>query len=200
MEISLRPARSDDVERAVPLIYSSGPDAFEYVFGDAPGFLQMAFVDGAGEFGYRNHTVAIERGTLVGIGAAYSGDTSLLFTLTAARQILRRYGMSGPAVMIRGLRTERVIPPPQKRMQYIGHLGVDPSVRSRGVGTRLVEYFLEEGRDAGLDTAELDVAVTNPRAEELYERLGFRVTEERESSLENEHGKVANHRRMVLVL
>ncbi len=55
MSIKFRPALPDDVEAAVPLIYSSGPDAFDFVF-NVPGrataqdFLRQAFVDGAGAF------------------------------------------------------------------------------------------------------------------------------------------------------
>ena len=32
MPLSFRPARPEDVDAAVPLIYSSGPDAFDYAF------------------------------------------------------------------------------------------------------------------------------------------------------------------------
>ena len=32
MEIKFRQARISDIDAAVPLIYSSGPDAFEYIF------------------------------------------------------------------------------------------------------------------------------------------------------------------------
>ncbi|MEI9983177.1 MAG: hypothetical protein WDN69_08175 [Aliidongia sp.] len=42
----------------------------------------------------------------------------------------------------------------------------------------------------------LDVAVGNPRAQTLYERLGFVVTATRASRLENRHGRVGDHRRM----
>jgi ribosomal protein S18 acetylase RimI-like enzyme len=61
----------------------------------------------------------------------------------------------------------------------------------------MVETFVEWGEAARLRTAELDVSVNNPDAERLYRRLGFRVTEERASSLQNAHGSVANHLRMV---
>jgi ribosomal protein S18 acetylase RimI-like enzyme len=46
----------------------------------------------------------------------------------------------------------------------------------------------------------LDVAVSNPRAQALYQRLGFTVTAERVSRLRNAQATVANHRRTVLPL
>jgi ribosomal protein S18 acetylase RimI-like enzyme len=38
--------------------------------------------------------------------------------------------------------------------------------------------------------------VSNPRGQQLYERLGFAVTAERRSRLANAQGAVVDHRRM----
>ena len=61
MAFQIRAARADDVAAAVPLIYSSGPAAFDYVLArngaDATAFLAHAFANGAGEVGHRNHVV-----------------------------------------------------------------------------------------------------------------------------------------------
>jgi ribosomal protein S18 acetylase RimI-like enzyme len=206
MPARIRRATPDDAEAAAPLVYSSGPAAFDYVFS-VPGtlaaadFLHRAFVDGRGEFGYRNHVVAELDGVVVGVGAAWSAAANLGFALAAARQILGGYGPSrGIAAMVRGLRVESVIQPPRRGAWYVAHLGVQPDVRSRGIGETLVRHLVAEGRDRGCATAELDVATTNPRAEALYARLGFVVSCERDSRLGNAQGRVANHRRMVLPL
>lgn len=195
-----RPSLPTDVNAAVPLIYSSGPAACDFVFGTskhtAQEFLQRVFVDGAGEFGYKNHIVALVEGKVVGVGAAFTGTSNLSFTLAAARQILSFYGFVGFEIIQRGLQTEQIIEPPSNSTQYIGHLGIAPEYRSHGVGAQLVEYFLAQGRTRGCTLAALDVAVTNPRAQELYERLGFVVTGERRSTLRNAYGQVDNVRRM----
>lgn len=205
MSITFRPARSSDVDVAVPLIYSSGPDAFDYVFADdrrpdGTAFLRKAYVDGRGQFGFRNHTVALDAGRIVGIGAAY-GHQGPSWAAVASIQILRTYGPFGaPSVIRRGLRIERVMPPPGANAYYIAHLGVDEERRSEGIGTKLVNRFVAEARTLGHRTAELDVSVDNPRAQKLYEVLGFRVLEESESDLATDHGEVVNHRRMVKTL
>lgn len=200
MPLEFRPAQPTDVNAANPLVYSAGPTAFEFVFGTANhrahGFLRVAFVDGAGEFGYKNYTVAVLDGQVVGIGAAFTGASSLPFTLAAARQILTFYGLQGFAVIQRGLQTEQVILAPTKTTQYIGHLGVTPAFRSHGIGAQLIEYFITQGRAKGCTLAALDVAVSNPRAQALYERLGFVVAGERPSNLRNPYGHVDNVRRM----
>ena len=202
MSPHFRPATPADVDDAVPLIYSSGPAAFDYVF-NVPGrtsaqeFLRRAFLDGAGEFGYRNHVVGDAHGVLVAIGAAWSGASTVGFTLAAARQILGCYGpFAGPGVMSRGIRVESVIPPPPRGCCYIAHLGVRPELRSRGVGESLTRHLLAQGQRQGWKSAALDVALTNPRAQALYERMGFVVTRERVSHLTNATTRVANHRRM----
>lgn len=55
--LQFREAGPGDAGEAVPLIYSSGPAAFDFVFGhkakQALEFLHFAFLDGAGEMGYK---------------------------------------------------------------------------------------------------------------------------------------------------
>ncbi|MFC5436256.1 GNAT family N-acetyltransferase [Rhodanobacter umsongensis] len=199
--LTFRPALAGDVDAAVPLIHSSGPAAFEFVFavpgvGDAQAFLRQAFVDGAGEFGWRNHVVGLLDGEVVAVGAAYGGDTKWSYTRAAARQILGHYGWRHAAgVITRGLKVESVIPPPSGAMYYLAHLGVSGPLRGRGVGTALVHHLLAQPAAAGCP-AVLDVATTNPDAQRLYQRLGFAVIGERRSTLANAQGCVADHRRM----
>lgn len=202
MPLHFREAAAHDAPTTVPLIYSSGPAAFDYVFalsgrGDAQAFLQRAFVDGAGEFGWRNHVVAERDGVVVAVGAGYGGETARAFTLAAARQIFAHYGLRyAPGVIARGLKVERVIPPPARGMHYLAHLGVLPALRGQGIGKALIEDLMRRGVQQGRQRIVLDVAMSNPRAQALYERLGFVVTGERRSALANAQGAVPDHRRM----
>jgi ribosomal protein S18 acetylase RimI-like enzyme len=204
--VRFRAAAAQDAAAAVPLIHSSGPAAFDYVFalpghGDAQTFLHRAFVDGAGEFGWRNHLVGELEGVVVAVGAGYGGETSLAFTLAAARQILAHYGLRhAPGVIARGLGVEWVIPPPGRGMHYLAHLGVSPALRGQGVGRALIDELVRRGVQAGRRRMVLDVATSNPRAQALYERQGFVVTGERRSTLANAWGAVPDHRRMERVV
>jgi ribosomal protein S18 acetylase RimI-like enzyme len=201
-ELTFRPATPADVADAVPLIYSSGPAAFDYVFNiggtrDAQAFLHFAYLHDGGEFGWQAHRVAEIGGRVVAAGAAYDGRVVLRFTIAGALLILRFYGpIRAWGVMVRGLRTETIIRPPRAEEYYLCHVGVREELRGQGVGARLMRHLLE-----GLDPdrhrcATLDVAVTNPRAQLLYERLGFAVDVLRSSKLQNRHGRVADHYRM----
>lgn len=202
MNLTLRPATSADSEAAVPLLYSSGPELFDFVFehparGTALDFLRHAFPDGAGEFGHRNHTVALVDGQIVGIGACFSGREARRFALGTGRQLWAFYGPRHLFnISRRALQLEGVLEAPQGRLHYISHLGVAPEWQSRGIGSRLVEHFLAQGKALGRTTVALDVSVANPRAQTLYERLGFAVTRVQVSTLHNAYGAVPSHRRL----
>lgn len=197
MPLSFRPARAGDVDAAVPLIYSSGPDAFDYAFArpgrnSAEDFLRHAFVQGGGQFGWRQHTVGELDGRVAAVGTVFGGEANLGYMLAASRQILGFFGPGALPVIHHGLQLERIICPPPKQTLYLAHLGVAPELRGEGLGSQLIAHFLERGRQAGLPMAALDVSVANPRAQALYERLGFVVQAERTSDLPG----VASHRYM----
>ena len=202
MKIAFRSAVAADVEAAVPLIYSSGPAAFDYVFTldggpTAENFLTRAFLDGAGEFGWRNHVVGELDGRIVAAGAGWSGGMGFGFMIAGARQILGGYGpIAGAGVIGRALRVEAIVPPPSRTRFVVAHLGVRPETRGQGIGQALIEHLLDRGRTRGIGIAALDVAVTNPRGQALYERLGFVVTGERRSRLSNPRATVPDHRHM----
>ena len=193
MPLNFRPARPEDVDLAVPLIYSSGPAAFDYVFPRAQAFLRAVFVSAKGQFSYRQHWVGELDGRVVVTGTLVSAEANLGNMLAATWQILRFYGLVQALGVIRhGLQMERLIPPPKKGLNYLAHLGVQPGLTGQGIGTQLIDYFLKLGNARGLPKAALDVSAENPLAQALYERLGFAVVVERRSTLSG----VADHRYM----
>lgn len=187
MTLHFRPATPEDVHAAVPLIYSSGPAAFDFIFSPKPKqaleFLHYTFTDGNGEFGYKYHVVGEVDGKVVAVGTAFDGESTLKYFLAMGRQIISFYGLQAFSVIPRGLQVESIIQPPKGRLHYIAHLGVDPSMQSKGIGSKLVEHLMEQGRKEGKTQTALDVSVLNPRAQVLYERLGFKLTGQRESKL-----------------
>jgi ribosomal protein S18 acetylase RimI-like enzyme len=206
MEVTFRPARPEDAEAMAPLVYSSGPAAFDYVFTHgtrvpAVEFVHRSLPSPGGEFGHDVHVVGELGGEVVATGASYSGQAHVAFMMSAIRRILGIYGpIPGARVLARGLRFESVVPPPRGAMHYISHIGVRRDVWGKGVGERLMRHLLEQGRVEGRKLAVLDVSAENPRAQALYERLGFVVTGEKRSRLENASARVPDHRRMELRL
>lgn len=56
---------------------------------------------------------------------------------------------------------------------HILNLCVDPLWQGRGIGRRLLEYFIAQAREGSNEAMFLEVRVSNERARQLYLRLGF---------------------------
>jgi [ribosomal protein S18]-alanine N-acetyltransferase len=79
---------------------------------------------------------------------------------------------------------------------YIKAVCVAPDARGRGIGTRLVRFA--EERIATLSPAIfLTVSSFNPRAQALYERLGFRVVGELPDYIVDGHSEILMRKQSV---
>ncbi|MGN1229903.1 MAG: GNAT family N-acetyltransferase [Prevotella sp.] len=56
---------------------------------------------------------------------------------------------------------------------YIDSLAVDPAYRGRGIASLLLEATIDKSRALGLPSTGLLVDVGNPKAEALYNKVGF---------------------------
>ena len=199
MSLVFRPARAEDVDAILPLMYSAGPEAFKYVFSvnselEVLDFLHLAFLRGDGEFGYKDHIVALEGEQIVALVGMRQAEDNLSYTLSAARSIFAFYGIiNGLRVAIRGLRFERIVSPPGKGVLCLHNLGVSEEMRGKGCGQQLIAYFLDEARQHGVKAVGLDVAETNPRAKALYLRLGFETKGTTSGGLSNKYGRGVSH-------
>ncbi|MDU9413455.1 hypothetical protein [Pseudomonas sp. zfem005] len=131
MALTFRPATPADAPAIAPLVYRSGPAAFDHAFArggrSAVDFLRWTLAREAGEFGYRLHWVGEQDGRIVATGTAFSGEANLRNSLAALGQIVGFYGFGAAAVIRRGLQLERIIQPPPRR-----HLLPRPPWRGRG--------------------------------------------------------------------
>jgi ribosomal protein S18 acetylase RimI-like enzyme len=204
MELRFRPAVAGDAEQAVPLMYSAGPEGFEFVFSQgrrsALDYLAYAFVDGAGMFGHRNHTVVELDGRVIAIGAFYSGVEYNQLSQGTLWQILRFYHLSCLPVLRRAMQTTRWMPPPGRRTLYVANLGVAPQLRGQGIGARLLNEQMNRARGGRKTKFALDVAANNPRAQQLYEKLGLRVIKESDFEAMRNGVRLPQSRRMELLL
>jgi len=196
-----RHAQARDVDAAVPLIYSSGPQAFDYGFqccgNSSRDFLRFAFTDGNGFLGHKNHIVATLNGQVVGIVAVYNLSTYVRLSLGHLWQLWRFYPASSLIDLItRGARLQSIMPPPNQTTHYVAHFGVAEGLRGRGIGRSLLAYQFKKAQELGRTIYGLDVSVENPRAQALYESFGFLVTAE--NAFSGPPGTVPNTRRMAM--
>ncbi len=198
-ELEIRPCLPEDVDDAVPLIYSSGPPSFDYVFRNkrvlAIHFLHFAFQRAGGEFSYDNHYALIRRGRLIGIGALFSASQARRFVLREFVNIVQFYKGQAASVVIRGLRIERILKPPKENEMYLGHIAVAEDERNRGYGQKLIKFMMRQ-MEGSPCVFVLDVSEDNPRALRLYERMGFQVTSKICSKYCSKFGYVPNFFRM----
>ena len=198
--VRFRDSRAEDARASAPLVYASGPESCDYVFTGALAFLTQALARRGGEFGYGTRVVAELDGRVVASGAGWPQGGVRFAAETAISAVAHAGWRAVPGIYRRGMQAERIMPPPAPGEYYVGHLGVDPALRGRGIGEALVAHLLAPARCAGCRVAVLDVSAENPRAQALYTRLGFAVTATRESRFANAHGRIPTHHRMERLL
>jgi ribosomal protein S18 acetylase RimI-like enzyme len=149
------------------------------------------------ELGHAVHTAMLLDGQLVAVAGYWHQQHVLRFTLAGAWQILRFYGLiAGIRVIVRGLRLETIVKPPKKHIAYLGHFGVSPHIQGQGLGTMLIDELIRQAQNDGFDTFALDVSSANPRAQKLYERLGFVVKKINPANFKTPFGAIVEHRYM----
>jgi len=203
-KVEFRKCIPKDMDKAVPLIYASGPTAFSYVFknkkNSATDFLKYAFQRQGGEFSYDNHYALILNGELVGVGSVFNGKRAKQFTKKDFLNIVNFYQINSLPVLIKGLKTEQIIKLPKKNEICIAHLGIAENYRELGLGRKLIAFLMQASNPKSINRFVLDVSKENPKAQSLYERLGFKVMKKNYSKLKNSFGHVANHFRMRYIM
>lgn len=205
MALDFRPAVAADAADAAPLVYSSGPEAFDYILRtqdkSALDFLRYAFADGAGFQGHRNHWVAERDGRVVCAGAFYSGRDEPRLVLGFARQVLAFYPLATAlGVIRRALQVAPMMKPVTRDMLYVANFGVAAELRGQGIGAQMLNRQMARARELGFARYALDVAVTNPRAQKLYEGIGFRFVRERQFRGDVQRSAVPDCRRLEMQL
>jgi ribosomal protein S18 acetylase RimI-like enzyme len=203
MEINIRKAQPEDVRSVYPMVYSSGPHEFDYVFNAGnktfKDFFHFAFPGELGLISYRTCTVATVNDEVVGIGAFTSGSERFSLDLGNVWNVARFYGLGNILKIARASsHLDTILPPPKSNELYIGQLGVKEGFRSKGIGGTLIRQQLELAKTKGLRKCVLDVATTNIQAQKLYERLGFKVAHENKWNFPDSH--VPGQFRMELAL
>ena len=160
----------------------AGAGLFDEAFGDK---LRMAVPDRDQRVAYLarvldgDHAAAAIRGTeLVGMiglssraGPYRGGLLDIPWDPRPFRDLL---GFVGALRASLGLRFAEHRPASDEL--YVDGVAVSPVVRGQGIGSRLLMEAEVIARECGLRWLRLDVIDTNPRAQALYERLGYRVT------------------------
>jgi ribosomal protein S18 acetylase RimI-like enzyme len=117
------------------------------------------------------------------------------------RQLLAFFPMRAALGAIRrALHTAPLVKPVSRDMLYVANLGVATDARGQGVGQALLRQQMQRAREMGKQRFALDVAVTNPRAQKLYESLGLKFVNEKAFGGDSTRLAVPASRRLELLL
>ena len=179
--ISIREARPEEAGRIADLIIMAmteecclhfcGPD---HDIDDFRRVMTSLVARTDTQYSYLNPLVAIEEtapvpgvsapGCIVGICVSYDG--ALLHQLRQAfiDAAIKEWGMDHSAIPDET----------QAGELYLDSLAVDPAYRGRGIASLLLRATIDKSRALGLPATGLLVDVGNPKAEALYNKVGFR--------------------------
>ena len=178
--ISIREARPEEAGRIADLIIMAmteecclhfcGPD---HDIDDFRRVMTSLVARTDTQYSYLNTLVAIEEtapvpgvsapGCIVGICVSYDG--ALLHQLRQAfiDAAIKEWGMDHSAIPDET----------QAGELYLDSLAVDPAYRGRGIASLLLRASIDKSRALGLPATGLLVDVGNPKAESLYNKVGF---------------------------
>ncbi|MCG8672565.1 MAG: GNAT family N-acetyltransferase [Pseudomonadales bacterium] len=180
-ELEIRFANKDDLGNIAELMYSSGADLYDYIYNTANRhaleYIQMEFLSNRGLCSHKLLTVAILDGKVVGTGTFWDRDGYKAMSSGSTLNMIRFYGLRVLPRMLRAVDSMKLMKPPKHDELYLANFGVDPALRGCGIGSKLLNHKIEQARADGYRMVSLDVSTKNPKAEALYQRLGFAVTD-----------------------
>jgi ribosomal protein S18 acetylase RimI-like enzyme len=171
------------IERGLPEhLRAAGVSLFDDAFGDK---MRMAIPDRSRRLVYMDrvyrgdHVVVATRAdellgmmALASAGGSYRGG--LMQVPWDPRPFRDLLGLRGAVRAALGLRLAQHRPTLDEL--YVDGIAVAPAARGQGIGSTLLAEAMSIAREGGWRWLRLDVIDTNPRAQALYERLGYRVT------------------------
>lgn len=179
--VTIRGAQPEYKGPIAELMYSSGADMYDYVYKTDQAhpldYIRSEFKSKRGLCSHRLLTVAVSDGNVVGTGTFYDGKDYQKMSGGAALNLLRFYGFKSLPRLRRAMDSMKLMKPPKDDELYLANFGVDPQLRGSGIGSQMLQHKINEARQQGYRIVSLDVSTENPKAEALYHRLGFAVTD-----------------------
>ncbi|WP_307414978.1 GNAT family N-acetyltransferase [Paenibacillus sp. W2I17] len=163
----IRPARIEDADQVIPLLYQAIGDIAYSLAGEADHekamqILQAFYVQEDNRISYRHVTVMEQDRLIAGILVAYDGGEADRLD----QPILDRPGRSldEKYALVKETRPGEY---------YLDTLSVSEAYQGQGIGRALMAAFEQQGSDLGHSQVSLIVERDNGRALMLYERQGY---------------------------
>jgi ribosomal protein S18 acetylase RimI-like enzyme len=167
-----------DLTQVAALIWASAPELFSLIFGK-DGIPVLAALVGRSHnrFSHQYVWVAEQAGTEHArtiVGVVVLVPTERIHDQEDFRAVLNPWQSLrrtlAKSLILRHVLQEDYLP----NALYVGNLAVDARYRSQGIGTQLLQCCFDQARQRQVSKLFISVDIENPRAQALYESLGFR--------------------------
>lgn len=170
MTIIIRQAKIQDASSIAPLIYDAIGDIANNLTGkqelaEILASLQQFVTETNNRHSYLNTFVALQEEVVLGIVVLYDGKIGRQLD----RQLEAQLAEKGIHVT---LDVEA-----HDDEYYIDTICVSEKARGLGIGTKLLQFAEENGKQLGYDKISLNVELEKMDARRLYERMGYVITE-----------------------
>lgn len=169
-DITITPAQRTEAPLIAPMImeamnldccqWFAGP---KHTLNDFQQLMTRLVAMDSSQYSYRNTLAAHVGGELAGILVGYDGGQLHQLREAFVSEARQTFGID-----YSGMDDET-----NAGEYYLDSLCVAKKFRGRGIATRLLKAGIERGRRMGLPATGLLVDAGNPRAEQLYLRVGF---------------------------
>jgi ribosomal protein S18 acetylase RimI-like enzyme len=179
VSLSIRAARPDDLNVAVPMLRASMGGLANYLFDDPhrtpDQYLAVVFRVEGHRFSWTVSFVAEMNAEAVGYLLCYPGRELNGLQIAFLRKFPSLFGWGDTLRLIR--RTWPLLNAPEAEQDefYISNVGVLPEFRNLGYGAQLMAFAEGKARAARLAKCSLAVDETNTDAIRLYQRLGYQI-------------------------
>lgn len=181
-EIEFRRASvNDNIEDIATLIYKTDPYIYPFWFNnninDAIAYLKKIILKPNNLFNIDNIYVAYDRNSNHILGILCAIDKSLTFDndYTEDIKVNHNYDFTLNNYVIP---IEKEVKEFDNQTIYISNVCVNEELRGKGIGSKLLGYFISQMEKQGFDKFELDCLLHNLRAKNLYHSLGFKEMKE----------------------
>lgn len=179
MALTIRTARPEDVNLAVPMLRASMGGLANYLF-DNPRrsldeYLFIMYQADGHRFSWRYSFVAEADGRPVGYLLSYPGRELNALQLKFLRQSPSLFGWADTLRLVGRMLPLLNAPEAESDEYYVSNVGVLPEYRGRGYGAQLMGFAEERARAERLGKCSLAVDETNAEAIRLYQKLGYKI-------------------------
>ena len=170
------------IPQAAALVYSSGEEYFNILFGGREAALtglRLWIAKTPSGFSHEHITLLLVNGNTGGLTLELTGrdlaalqKSDLLFLLRLMN------GADRDALTRKADLVRRMTPPVAQDEYYLRSISVVEAFRGQGLGAALLENFISKGLSRGFSRFRLDVRSDNLPALNLYRKFGFRLSED----------------------